>query len=369
MARLTRPADVAAQAARILPTLDKLDQRLGNNPGAVVDLAFPEADPGFHPPGAEEGEEVPEKIGPPTVAPAVRRHRERLVRAAHDAIRKVKEDGPDAALSAEEAEGLEAIVLVVGRPAILFKGGRFLPPPPPWDEELNAARGKIEAAARSVGRIELYGQPGVPYLGTGFVVAEGVVMTNRHVARLFSQQGGRGAWVFKEGLSAGVDYTDAPEDGKPAAFKVEAVLGVHDRFDLALLKLGKGAAKRAKLPPALPVAGETPASLKERKVYVVGYPARDPRNGEAAMRNIFGDVYNVKRLQPGKVLSFAKADGTFKHDSSTLGGNSGSCVLDLETHRVLGLHFGGLYLKYNQAVALWGLTKDKLLKATKVNFI
>ena len=59
----------------------------------------------------------------------------------------------------------------------------------------------------------------------------------------------------------------------------------------------------------------------------------------------------------------------FKHDCSTLGGNSGSSVIDLETNQVIGLHFGGRYLQGNSAVALWELTNDRLLKKGKVQFI
>jgi V8-like Glu-specific endopeptidase len=56
----------------------------------------------------------------------------------------------------------------------------------------------------------------------------------------------------------------------------------------------------------------------------------------------------------------------FTHDCSTLGGNSGSCVIDLESNRVLGLHFKGRYLEANWAVALWKLADDPLLKKAGV---
>jgi V8-like Glu-specific endopeptidase len=56
------------------------------------------------------------------------------------------------------------------------------------------------------------------------------------------------------------------------------------------------------------------------------------------------------------------------HDASTLGGNSGSCVVDLDTGQVLGLHFGGQYMHYNVAVALWRLVDDPLLARAGVNF-
>ena len=86
------------------------------------------------------------------------------------------------------------------------------------------------------------------------------------------------------------------------------------------------------------------------------------------MQRIFGRVYNVKRLQPGLISAWNDGDDVFHHDCSTLGGNSGSPVFDLETHAVIGLHFGGRYLIGNNAVPLWRLTGDALLRAGGVNF-
>jgi hypothetical protein len=370
MARSSKTADVVAQAERIMPTLEKVQERLEQDPQGVVSRVFPEADPGFQPSstnGETEGQEGLESTGAMSENSAVHRLRLRLTKAASSAIRKVRQGGKKVKLTDEETAGLEAIVLTTGRPAILFRHGHFLTPPSPW-EELEESREQIEASARSVGRIELAGNPMMAWVGTGYVVADGVILTNRHVAFVFSQQGRGENWTFKAGLKAGIDYIDAPEDGQPAAYTLKEIIGVHDRYDLALFRLGKGAGRKSP-PPAIPVASKAPARLKGRTVYVLGYPARDPRNGELAMRNIFGDIYNVKRLQPGTIMNFQKAGKVFQHDSSTLGGNSGSCVLDLETHQVLGLHFGGIYLKYNKAVALWALTRDPLLRKAKVNFV
>ena len=57
-----------------------------------------------------------------------------------------------------------------------------------------------------------------------------------------------------------------------------------------------------------------------------------------------------------------------KLDASTLGGNSGSAVIDYDKGLVVGLHFGGRYLEGNNAVPLWKLVDDPLLKKAKVNF-
>ena len=86
------------------------------------------------------------------------------------------------------------------------------------------------------------------------------------------------------------------------------------------------------------------------------------------LQDIFGGTYEVKRLQPGTVMQVDTARKVFTHDCSTLGGNSGSCVVDLRTGLVIGLHFGGGYRRANFAVALWALADDPLLKRARVGF-
>src|SRR6185436_11600225 len=81
---------------------------------------------------------------------------------------------------------------------------------------------------------------------------------------------------------------------------------------------------------------------------VIGYPARDSRNDAGTMRDICGDGYNVKRLAPGRTTDVTPA--RLMHDCSTLGGNSGSVILDLATGEAVGLHFGGFFLETNFAV-------------------
>src|SRR5207302_83693 len=70
---------------------------------------------------------------------------------------------------------------------------------------------------------------------------------------------------------------------------------------------------------------------------------------EQIMETYFGGVYDVKRLAPGLVME--GGDRTeIRHDCTTLGGNSGSAVVDLNTGKAVGLHFAGLYRVANYAV-------------------
>ncbi len=289
-----------------------------------------------------------------------------LASEGRKAIEKVRKDGANARLSPTEETALEAIVLLEGRPALLVTNGRFEDPPEEWTV-LNAHREGIEATLGSVGRIEVTGHPSLDWIGTGFLVADGVVMTNRHVAKEFSRKKGAG-WAFEAGMKARIDYVEELGAKKPAEFALTAVIGIHDTYDLALLKASRKTPQGARAPEPLLLA-ENPKLRARGRVYVVGYPAWDGRRNEPTpMSEIFRDIYNVKRLQPGEIAKVAAARKEFEHDCSTLGGNSGSCVIDLETQRVVGLHFAGRYRQANYAVILSKLRQDPLIKKAKIAF-
>ncbi len=362
---MTLKHDVIQETLRLGPDMAAVKDRLEEEPERMFACMFPERDPGLHLGGAIGDQEGPEPPETQALKSAITQRRERLLEAGRRGLEKVERHGEDADLDREEVTGLEAIILLTARPAIRVVSGRFLPPPPPW-EMLENARNHIEQAARSVGRIQLEGNPLLPYAGTGFIVGAGVIMTNRHVAQVFAVSDG-GEWIFQSGISASIDYADDPDREQAPKFAVTRVLAVHSQFDLALLEItGR---EEARLPEPLTLASESPDDpVQRRRVYALGYPAFDPRNDAGAMHQVFGDVYNVKRLQPGEMMAFLKDESIFHHDCSTLGGNSGSCVIDLDTHLVLGLHFSGKYLEYNRAVAVWRLRDDPLLGRTGVNF-
>jgi len=59
------------------------------------------------------------------------------------------------------------------------------------------------------GGIEVSGHPSHTWVGTGFLVADDVVMTNRHVAEAFSHRPPRKrTWRFKPDMSARIDYME-----------------------------------------------------------------------------------------------------------------------------------------------------------------
>ncbi len=118
---------------------------------------------------------------------------------------------------------------------------------------------------------------------------------------------------------------------------------------------------------------KSPEELLDHNVVVIGYPARDERNDVALQDRIFNRTYNVKRLQPGviraraKIQSFENTVNALTHDASTLGGNSGSAVIEVDTGEVVALHFAGEYLKANYAVPMYELARDSRV-ASRLNF-
>lgn len=185
-------------------------------------------------------------------------------------------------------------------------------------------------------------------------------MTNRHVAQLFAQGLGTHI-VYQEGGSA-IDFkrqVDTPDFDRSAFFEVRGVEMIHPYWDMAILNVD-GLTTNS----MLTLSAQSPEELLERPIVVVGYPGRDDRNDLDLQDRIFGKKYFVKRLQPGnirareRIQSFSNTVNALTHDASTLGGNSGSAVIDVGSGKVIALHFGGVYLKANYAVPMYELARD-----------
>jgi endonuclease G len=289
------------------------------------------------------------------------------VELARDAVARI---AGNENISVEHADALEAIVLPKERPVVDIVDGTYLAPGPPF-EHLgdNSARGLIEVAIPSIGRIELPGHPSLPYGGTGFVVGDDLLMTNRHVAELFGVGVGREELEFRTGQTAAVDFLHEHDRSASQLFRIKRIAMIHPYWDMALL-VTDGLADV----PALSVSVAASEELRDHEVVVIGYPALDPRNNVDLQNRIFAGAFNVKRLQPGRlraladIMSFGHLVSALTHDSSTLGGNSGSAVVHVETGKVVALHFAGRYLEANYAVPMHELARDSRVVDAKLNF-
>jgi endonuclease G len=250
----------------------------------------------------------------------------------------------------------ETIVLRTGRPVLTVARDEPLlefsdAESEVWRERLTPAKRNIVAAVRAVGRIELANNADFDWVGTGWLVSDDIIVTNRHVAREFGERGGDG-FTFRMGTrdrrqTAAVDFLEEFGRADELVFPVESILWIEDAAgpDMAFLRLTRTAASQLAVP--IPLAKAEPA--EDRYVAVIGYPARDPRIPERVlMESIFGKIYEKKRLAPGSVMDVS--GGMLRHDCSTLGGNSGSVVFDYERGEAVGLHFSGRFLEANYAV-------------------
>lgn len=284
------------------------------------------------------------------------------------ALRKITQNKT---INDEQRIALEAIVLPRFRPVVDIINDSFSIPPSPW-EHLGTSEPKrrIEPAIRSIGRIEVPNHPRIPYAGTGFVVGRGLIMTNRHVAEIFVTGLGRHNLVFRPGQTAAIDFKQEVIPAEPRLLSLAAPVIVHPHWDMALLEVSG-------LPdnhPSLALSVAHPDDLWECDIVVIGYPAQDWRNDLDLQNRIFRGIYNVKRLQPGKLKarreteSYGHNVSAVVHDSSTLGGNSGSAVINVATGEVLALHFAGIYLDANFAVPAYELARDRRVVDAGVRF-
>lgn len=270
----------------------------------------------------------------------------------------VREEIAMAPLSAEQVDrGIqeESIVLRRQRPVLtIFKNETKLVFEDPadsaiWESRLTKARPLLDDAIPAVGRIELQGGR-LDWVGTGWIVADNILVTNRHVANEFAVRKGAGL-TFRMGgdrpMTAAIDFLQEFENSNTLLFKLVKPLYIEEDGgpDLAFFEIDVTGGN-ASLAKPIALAAEV---VETENVATIGYPAYDSRIPEIdLMERIYGKIYNKKRLAPGGITKVE--DVRLRHNCTTLGGNSGSVVFDLDKGQAAGLHFSGTFLDTNYAV-------------------
>ncbi len=275
---------------------------------------------------------------------------------------EVAESMAEGSYTSGSESGLEAIIERFTRPVYLVRRSTFAVPPDnfPNSEQIHSrldkARSSLEAGLPSAGRLDLRNHR-LDWVGTGWMVAEDIIVTNRHVAREFASER-NGVFAFRQNLAgppvrASIDWRHEHAQPEESRFRIDEVLWIEPdgSVDVALLRIGAqgedGEPRPA--PIMLTTREELDAIEVGTWIAVVGYPAQDSRNNAADQQRIFDGIYNVKRLAPGQ-LTAKRGTDLLHHDATTLGGNSGSAILDLATGKAIGLHFGGIEGARNEAV-------------------
>jgi endonuclease G, mitochondrial len=218
-----------------------------------------------------------------------------------------------------------------------------------WATVLQQARPFLENASRAVGRIELTGAR-LDWVGTGWLVNENIMVTNRHVASEFARRRGDD-FAFRTGIDgpirADIDFVQEIENEASLRFALVRPLHIEEDPgpDVAFFEVEIKSGER-KLAMPIDLSASPTATARAA---TIGYPAFDSRVPDRdLMEKIFGSTYDKKRLAPGAVTRVDQTN--LLHNCTTLGGNSGSVVLDLDSGKALGLHFSGSFLKTNYAV-------------------
>ncbi len=300
--------------------------------------------------------------------------RNKVLQDSLEAYRQIESGRDPAELSLEARLGFEALVRLTGRPALKVIGDTISEDDPMfgdggWGGILKGWPG-LSRITKATGRINL----GNRHIGTGFVLGDDVVMTNRHVLEVIGEEVASTKcrrWIFPYGTPS-IDFSDKGFDG-PAFDVIDVIFAeptaTYGRvnfkvLDLVLLKVRPGSG----FPE--PLAPRTTGTLfrEDSELFVLGYPARpgasafvDPSTGKYSQEisdrlgRIFGLNYGCKYISPGLVTKapgdFGARDPrnwVFAHDATTCGGNSGSLVMAFGGNdEVAGLHFAGAPLSGN----------------------
>ena len=253
-----------------------------------------------------------------------------------------------------EFSGEEAIVLAMGRPPLIVHGDAWEPAPiPEINRRLESARAGLTKAIGSVARLEVPNHESLPYLGTAWMIAEEVMITNRHVVEAFAYRAGGNVRFLSTPLGQEycpqVDFREEYEVQDAFEVPIREVLYLESRApglpDLAFVRVER----HPKLPPPIELDPIAPGFHDD--IAVIGYPAADSgRNDSLVMQRLFAGIYDVKRLSPGWIIGVDLQVGLVEHDCTTLGGSSGSVLVSLNSGKAVGLHFMGEYRRSNYAI-------------------
>jgi serine protease len=322
-----------------------------------------------------------------------------------DSVRKfVSEMGQHGSVRSREAQlGLEALVEMKGRPALRVRGGSVDDTDPraeQWGMPLYILKTNSQFKARvdAVGRVDHAGV----HVGTGWVVGDGLVLTNRHVLQEIAYpsptKNNPIKWELKDTASA-IDFSEQPAaHTQMGKFEILALVEAGSSYidpylldfrkpDFALLRVKTtSVAGNNPLPQPLDLLKAHGLMDVGRDVAVIGYPARmgvkplkkDGQvdiEGMQRLQALFAADYGTKYFSPGTVrpaqsFEHGSIAHTVCHNATTLGGNSGSVIASFdEPMKAVGLHFAGAWRKENFAHSLRGLWDMGYLRVPGINWV
>jgi endonuclease G len=175
---------------------------------------------------------------------------------------------------------LESIIMRTQRPVLAIKNNDTVvefenaEDAATWKERLTAAQPVLTRAIPAVGRIELTGSR-FDWIGTGWLIKESVLVTNRHVAEAFAMRKGQG-FSFTVGTSgrrvdAAVDFLQEFGHDNKLVFQLLRPLWIQPAPgpDVAFFEVDLASGSSSLAAP-IPLATDVRQTVRAA---VIGYPA------------------------------------------------------------------------------------------------
>ncbi|MET4804403.1 S8 family serine peptidase, partial [Bradyrhizobium sp. LB11.1] len=208
------------------------------------------------------------------VSPESTEARRNLIDRADQILSDLADNGGSGIRGNVDIANLEALVMMKGRPAIKITEGVFDQDSlkgSDWAGPFAIAPDDLKKMAGQVGRVDIDGD----HVGTGFVVGDGLIMTNRHVAEAIADQVGS-KWILQDDVT--INFDDRGE-GDEKRFKIRSLVyagadPISDavnfaHLDLAIFEVETSNAAKAKFPSRMLLSKSTKKPTT-KDVIVVG---------------------------------------------------------------------------------------------------
>lgn len=290
------------------------------------------------------------------LVPNDQRTQEELTQAQEDRIKyAILTDSSNKGLSPEE---LKNVTLARARPAIpvenIQKEGAIKNVSEAWDSVLSPHKEQIARAAKATGWGSIK-QNNLPIKFSGFAVAPNIIATvNFPFAQFLDKDTNYPKVLDNNEISGSFSFEDKVNKTSKPSLQIKKILFASNNQNggagfFALLEI-EGHDPKKNPPLVIEKKGSSISDFIDSYAFVVGYPAKDTRIPQSFLDELLKNQPGIKRIMPGRILSINPSSSNRKiseitSDMSTTAGTAGGPLVDLQTGRVLGIHYGGEWIK------------------------